>query len=284
MQQAVMQSGLAAAHPKESLISASLDEGLMAARSNTQDLVDRISKRLDEVQRLRARIHADPMAGQDRRVLRAWQAERMARTYADLLQQPRYESATRFFLDEVYGANGYPMSDEEVKRILPTMSKLLPEYALRTVEAAVELDWLSERLDTALAQALREAQDDPDDPLEISAAAYVRAYRATGEPDERERQFVLLCKIGHELDRLASKPLIGTTLHLMRGPAALTGLQRLQAFLEHGFRAFQKMEGADEFLDVIAHRERLISEQIYAGRGRPFHIAESRLMPESARA
>ena len=255
----------------------------MAAGSNTRDSVDRISKRLDEVQRLRARIHAAPMIEQDRRVLRAWQAERMARTYADLLAQPRYEPATRFFLDEVYGAKGYPMSDEEVKRILPAMSKLLPDYALSSVEAAIELDWLSERLDSALASELRAAQDDPDDPLDISAAAYARAYRATGESEERERQFVLLCEIGHQLDRLAAKPLIGTTLQLMRGPATLAGLQRLQAFLEQGFRAFQKMEGADEFLDVIAHRERLISEQLYAGRTRPFYIAESRLMPESAR-
>lgn len=254
----------------------------MAAPPGAAVLVDRITRRLEEVQRIRMRVHADPMLEQDRRVVRAWQAERMARTYADLLAQSRYAPATRFFLDEVYGAKGYPMSDEDVARILPTMGKLLPPSALETIEAAIELDWLSERLDGALARELRAAQDDVDDPLEISVSAYAKAYVKSGKPKERERQFELICQIGRELDRLAGKPLVSTTLQLMRGPALLAGLQSLQRFLERGFNAFKNMRGAAEFLDTIAERERRISAQLFEGKPRPFNIAQANRTSASA--
>ena len=245
----------------------------MAAPTGAAESIARITRRLAEVQRIRMRIHADPLLEQDRRVVRAWQAERMARTYSDLLAQPRYRAATRFFLDDVYGAKGYPMSDEDVARILPTMGKLLPLSALETIEAAIELDWLSERLDGALAQELRNKQDDPDDPLEISVSTYTRAYAKSGNAKERDRQFELICQIGRELDRLAAKPLVSTTLQLMRGPALLAGLQSLQQFLERGFNAFKGMNGAKEFLDTIAERERRISAQLFEGKARPFQIS-----------
>ncbi len=35
-------------------------------------------------------------------LLRAWQSQRLARTYADLLADPRYRPACEFFLENIY--------------------------------------------------------------------------------------------------------------------------------------------------------------------------------------
>ena len=86
--------------------------------------------------------------------LKAWQAQRLARTYADLVGQPRYAAATRFFLEDLYGPKDFSARDGELLRIVPVMERLLPDSALETAALAIELEALSERLDHALARAL----------------------------------------------------------------------------------------------------------------------------------
>lgn len=44
-------------------------------------------------------------------VLRAWQSQRLARTYADLLDDPAYAPACRFFLSEIYAARDFSQRD-----------------------------------------------------------------------------------------------------------------------------------------------------------------------------
>lgn len=86
--------------------------------------------------------------------LKAWQAARLARTYTDLLASPRYHDAAQFFLEQLYGARDFSQRDADVERILPKMTRLLPEAALTMIAGAVELDERSESLDTKTAAAL----------------------------------------------------------------------------------------------------------------------------------
>jgi hypothetical protein len=74
------------------------------------------------------------------------------------------------------------------------------------------------------------------------------------------------------MDSFVNRPLIHTALRLCRRPARLAGLGDLQNFLEHGLEAFQRMDGADEFLGTIVERETLILDRIYAGHPTPFDI------------
>lgn len=216
--------------------------------------------------RLRRQAALDPQAARKRMLLRQWQADRLARTYADLLASERFGLAARFFLSDLYGPKDFSSRDEEVERILPLLQSLLPASALHTIALAVEVDALSEQLDAAMVAELdRNAAIDS-----IDEAAYAAAYRRVGDAADRERQIVLIRATGDALDRLAGKPLLSTLLKLMRGPAHLAGLADLHSFLENGFAAFVHMGRANDFLDCIENRERTLLTRLFAGVDEPF--------------
>jgi hypothetical protein len=192
--------------------------------------------------------------------LKAWQSQRLARTYADLASQPRYRAATAFFLEDLYGPKDFSARDQELLRIVPVMERILPESAVRTAALAVELEALSEALDHRLAAALP--------PGAIDDESYAEAYRKSSTRDERVRQVDLVEAVGRRLDALVRKPLIAGTLKLMRTPAHLAGLGDLQDFLERGFGAFRTMNGSDEFLAMFRSRELAILERIFSGASR----------------
>jgi len=194
--------------------------------------------------------------------VKAWQAGRLARTYADLVARPRYAAATRFFLEDLYGPKDFSARDQELLRIVPVMERLLPDFAVETASLAIELEALSERLDHALAAALGDAP--------LDEAGYAQAYRASATPAERLRQVELVGQVGLRLDALVRKPLIAGTLRLMRRPAHMAGLGDLQDFLEGGFEAFRTLGGAAEFLAVFRARETEILSRLFSGASRPF--------------
>jgi hypothetical protein len=149
-------------------------------------------------------------------------------------------------------------------RILPVMVRAMPEKGVEAATLAVELEALSEGLDHRTARAL--------EPGPIDDAGYGRAYRAASERPERERQIELILRVGRDLDWLVGKPLVYTTLKLMRRPARLAGLEDLQDFLERGFAAFRAMDGAQEFLETIRGRETAILNRLFSGDPEPFSI------------
>jgi len=193
--------------------------------------------------------------------VKAWQARRLAGTYADLISRPRYAAATRFFLEDLYGPKDFSARDQELLRIVPVMERVLPDSAVRTASLAIELEALSEGLDHALARALG--------PGPLDEARYAEAYRASAPREERLRQVALVGEVGLRLDALVRKPLIAGTLRLMRKPAHLAGLGDLQDFLEVGFEAFRTLDGADEFLAVFRERETGILNALFSGASPP---------------
>jgi len=236
-------------------------------KPSAAEAAQRLRDHLTDVRTLRARARADPSLQAWRLALRAFQAQRLERTYADLLANSRYGPAAAFFLSDLYGAKDVAARDEGVARILPMLVRVMPAAALDTIARAVELDALSERLDLALVEELRRRDSSPAPA--ITEAAYAGAYRAAGARADRERQIALTGEIGTALDRLAHKPLLGGALRVMEGPARSAGLGALHDFLARGLQAFRHMRGADEFLRTIDARERLINDRIYAGDSGP---------------
>jgi hypothetical protein len=229
----------------------------------------RLREGVARVRELRDAVRSDPLLGQDRLLVRAWQADRLARTYPDLLASPRYGPAAEFFLTDLYGPKDFSARDEALARIIPTLTRMLPAAAIETIGLAVELDALSEELDQRVAAELRRRQPGAH-ALEVTEASYADAYRAAGSVAERERQIWLVGRIGSALDRLSRKPLIAGALRVMEGPARAAGLGALHDFLARGFAAFRGMRGADEFLALIAARESRVNTRLFAGDPHPF--------------
>lgn len=223
------------------------------------EIIARLTHGLDRAAEVRASMEADADQAARRQILRAWQAERLAATYPDLLQSPRYKATAEFFLSDIYGPSDLTRHEPSVRKLVPMMEKLLPAAGLDTIADAVELNAVSESLDADMTAVLG------GEVLQLDAARYAAAYRAVGRGPERERQIQLICDLGRSLDKLTRQPFIGPTLAMMRKPAKPAGLAELQSFLERGYTAFRGMKGADEFLDTIATREHQLLEAMFAG-------------------
>jgi hypothetical protein len=196
-----------------------------------------------------------PERAADRLALRRYQQVRLQQTHADLLASKRYAPATVFFLTELYSTEDLTQRDADIERVIKVLVKFLPDNALKTLAAALEMDALSEKLDGEMAAALRE-KIKGDAPLLIDEKSYRDAYRSVGQFEAREHQIALTESLGLSLDKLSRLPLLLSLLKVMRLPASAAGVAGLHEFLENGYAAFTKMKGGSEFIETIVQRER----------------------------
>jgi hypothetical protein len=188
--------------------------------------------------------------------IKLYQQRRFEHTYADLLTHPRYAGAANFFLDELYGPSDFTQRDAQFARIVPALVRLFPAEVVDTVEALAALHALSERFDSTMGRALPSSQ--------VDACAYASAWQRCGEVAGREAQIALMLRVGGSLDAICRNPLLRHSLRLMRAPARAAGMSALQSFLEAGFDTFRGMRGAQEFLDLIGQRERMLAAALFS--------------------
>ena len=226
-----------------------------------------ISKRITEAAQSAAQTRATAAADTEQHravtLIKAWQAYRLSKSYADLLATPRYRESALFFLQDLYGPGDHAARDGQLARVIPALTRFLPAAALGTICEAIELDALSEMLDNRLAAQLRGRTELLSERFDRSA--YGNAYRIAGTPAERSAQLVLVGAIGRSLDRLVRKPVLGGLLTSMGPAARAAGVGSIHEFLQRGFRAFKAMGGATEFLQLIDSRERRIAAELDAG-------------------
>ena len=223
-----------------------------------------LMRELARVTRLSEACHADPSLAKALQRLGEWQSRRLRNTYADLVVDPRYTAAIAFFQHDLYGGADFSRRDADLARVVPKMIRLVPEKVISTVAHAIELNALSHELDRSLLFRL------PRPDAAFTVAEYCQAYRDADEYPLRKHQLTLIRDVGAALDRYVRTPMIGAALAMMRQPARLAGFPALQDFLERGFTAFRRMNGAAQFLDLIEMRETRLLDAIAAGSDDPF--------------
>lgn len=205
----------------------------------------------------------------EQRMLRHWQAERLAKTYEDLLASPRYKPATDFFLTELYGEKDFSKRDRDLERAYPIMVRTMPPKLLEPLAMAVELNALSHELDAKLAQVLAEELGVRE---HLTAEQYTEGYRRCNAYDRRVHQIELIELLGRKLNTVVATPFIYTVLRLSKGPTHLAGFGELHSFIDNGYKAFRHMGDASEFLHNIVTRERRILDRIHANHPHPFAL------------
>lgn len=205
--------------------------------------------------------------------LRAWQTRRLADSFQDFLADPRMRPAAEFFLSDLYGERDFSARDRDVARIMPLMSRLLPDSLLVAATDAIELAVLSHAFDLRVAAALARRRS-PSAPITVED--YGQAYRDTGCPRLRRHQIELILGVGWTLDAAVRKHGVYKLLRASRLPARAAGLSELQGFLERGFAAFEALDGAGDFLEAIGRREREVSRRLFADAPDPFGSGPSR--------
>lgn len=236
-------------------------------RKDSAQLRHRLARRLAWQQR----VH-DPRAEPRNNLatlspLRRWQTERLARSFADFLADPRMRPAAEFFLSDLYSDRDFSARDRDVALVMPLMARLLPENLLVAATDAIELAVLSHAFDLRLAERLA-ARAKPAAP--ICERDYAQAYRETGCRRLRHHQIELILEVGHTLDAAVKRHGVYRLLKASRLPAKLAGLSELQGFLERGFAAFDRLGGAEDFLSRIAEREQAVSRRLFEGHPHPF--------------
>lgn len=198
----------------------------------------------------------DPALSDRVEAIKAYQQQRFANCYADLLASERYKHAARFFLEELYGPGDFSRRDAQFARVVPALARLFPREVVRTVAHLAELHALSERLDSQMGRLV-----DADEP--INRSSYAKAWQACGMAKERQQQIELTIAIGQALEAYTRKPFLRQALRMMRGPATAAGMQELQQFLESGFDTFREMRGAEEFLRTVRSREEALARALF---------------------
>jgi hypothetical protein len=200
-------------------------------------------------------------------LLRQWQSKRLEAGFQDFLNDPKMRPAAQFFLSDLYADRDFSGRDRDAAKVLPMMSRFLPDTLLRAATDAIELAVLSHAFDLRLAEFLARR---PNPMMAISEADYCRAYRSAHYPRLRQHQIELVLRVGHALDAAVRKHGVYKLLKAARIPAQLAGLSELQLFLERGFTAFDALGGADSFLERVGTREQAISRRLFAGHPQPF--------------
>ena len=200
-------------------------------------------------------------------LLRQWQAERLADTYADLIQKRKYTLAGQFFLNDIYAAKDFSQRDNDLEYLYDVMSSILPKFLLALVENTIELNNLSKILDSQLLTVLENDLGLTD---HITPKMYTDGYRICNNYEQRKTQIDLILEVGRQVDLGTRIPLVGTAIRLASGPSQRAGWGDVHGFLERGFKAFKRMRGAKYFLHTVEKREMYILNQIFEGNTNPF--------------
>lgn len=220
---------------------------------------------VEAVSQIRFASTKDPALGLAVNAVKRFQARRFAGTYKDLLQSPRYQGASRFFLEQIYDDKDHSARDTQFARIAGALQSVFPAQVTDVAVSLAQLHRLTEELDHAMGQAwsatAAAGQVSP-------ALRYILAWRQVGRQPDRVAQLEAVLVIGDQLERLARKPALHVMLKMMRRPAAAAGLSSLQDFLEAGFSAFSAMvrqgDTARQFLITVKQRESDLMARLFS--------------------
>jgi hypothetical protein len=202
-------------------------------------------------------------------VLRTWQSQRLAQTYADLLADPHSGPACRFFLSDIYAPRDFSQRNHDIARINAFLARVLPSHVLRLLSEVIELNLLTNALDNALCRVL---VNQLGVTKSITPEQYAAGYRLCDNYDERVRQIDLTTQVFRRVDVGARLAGVSLALKLARGPARRAGWGELYDFLVRGYAAFKQLRDIPSFIGTIDKRERRILDQIFAGNPEPFTV------------
>ncbi len=224
---------------------------------------------LEHSKELKPEVVAEAKLDPQLALLRAWQSDRLARTYADLLADKRYSPACHFFLADIYAPRDFSQRDHDLKQIHTYLSRVVPVQMLQLLTDTVELNELTSRLDRDLLRVLVDRLGVVDT---ITPQLYAQSYRVCDNYTDRKYQIDLTTRLLKEVAEGARLAVVGLAMKVIHGPAERAGWGELYDFLERAYAAFKQVRNAKPFVHTIQQREMRILDQIFAGIPDPFSV------------
>ena len=200
-------------------------------------------------------------------LLRVWQAERLARTYADLLDQPRYRPACLFFLEDIYAARDFSQRDHDLEKMYDFMRRFVPDAVSRPAALTINLHRMTEHLDSQLLEVLVNQLGVTDS---ITVEQYAEAYRRCDNYQARVDQIDDIVNICNHIDDIVRNPVTGPALKIAKRPLRAAGYGEVVEFLESGYDSFKRMHGSHHFRKTLRDRELEALDRMYANDPDPF--------------
>jgi hypothetical protein len=191
--------------------------------------------------------------------LKLYQVNRLRSTYSDLLASKEYGKLGEFFFTDIYGPEDYSRRNNAFKKLSYFLKDAMGERIWTGVEKLIELNDLSEALDSRLLDELLSMGVSTN----ITQGDYEAAYRNCNNYDLRVRQIdfmVTSTAFMHEMSRIRA---IGWIIRGVRLAAFFIGVGDVMKFLERGYKAFSSTAKIDKFNETIKEREMAILDHIY---------------------
>ena len=202
-------------------------------------------------------------------LLRVWQSQRLARTYADLLEVPRYTPACRFFLDDIYAERDFSQRDHDLETMYDFMRRFVPDAVSRPAALTIKLHRMTDALDQQLLDVLVNQVGITES---ITVAQYAEAYRLCDNYRERVAQIDAIIEICEHIDGIVRNPITGPALALAKRPLRGAGYGEVVNFLARGYDSFKRMHGSYHFRKALHDRELSALDRMYAHDPDPFRL------------
>jgi hypothetical protein len=214
--------------------------------------------------------HHNPELFQRLQDVQMWQKQRMQRTHQQHFAVKSHQLMAEYFLNRLYGGSDFDALAKQIARLMKyahKAEKLIPENAIKTGTAGVELAILAVQLDEQVAKQLL-ADYAPNTPLtdEMMRLSYLKL----DQGQARLHQLELLDQLGANLDKYMRSFMVYTAFKMCKGVAYKHHFEVMYEFMQDGFLAMKPLKSAEQFVKAFTAIERQIVANVHAGDLHPF--------------
>lgn len=198
--------------------------------------------------------------------LKIWQVNKMAATYATMLDDPSLSPLFGFFFEDIYG--GVDLS--ELPKNLSGLGKLVQRFFSGTdmLFAALEFNALNGEIDQKLCEILFDEMQVEN----ITTTEYVNACHQSGIIDDLHRRNRLLEHFADDLNRTVANKVIKKSVKWSKIPARAAGLGKLHGLIAKGFEVLAIVDDAEKPIARLIVHEKRIAENIQNKESDPFEL------------
>ena len=219
----------------------------------------RLRSAADRSRALHQNYLQDPQRLREYDAFANWQNAYMGTSYDDLRSRPGYSDALDFVITDLTGV-GVGQRDQDLARVVPVMARMLPDRALQTLAAAMELNVRVLETNLSVCETLFAG---PSRPVVISERTFCAAYRQATTLANCLELATLTLHLGESLARIIRVRTLGLLLKAMHRPAHAAGFGALHDFLQTGYVRFQAIEDVPTFLDELHTRMKRILGHVF---------------------
>ena len=214
--------------------------------------------------------HKNPDLFQRLQDVQAWQKQRMQRTHAQQFAEKQNVLMAEYFLNRLYGGPDFDALAQQIARLSKYAHKavkLIPDNAVKTGTAGVELAILAVQLDEQVAMQLLQDYH-PYEKLtdEMMRQTYLKLDQGSG----RLKQLDLLDQLGKSLDKYMRSFVVYAAFKMCKGAAAKYSFDVMYDFMQDGFLAMKPLKSAEKFVKEFTAVERRIIDKVHADDPLPF--------------